>query len=72
MKSSKTTKATAHCVRDQKIHNNQVKTVKSWRSNRGYMFAMMLAMLALMAAMGVGLSRLLMTTKATTQMQRVQ
>jgi len=28
--------------------------------------------LALMAAMGVGLSRLLMTTKATTQMQRMQ
>jgi hypothetical protein len=36
------------------------------------MFAMMLAMLALMAVMGVGLSRLLMTTKATTQMQRTQ
>lgn len=48
------------------------RTVKNWRSNRGYMFAMMLAMLALMAAMGVGLSRLLMTTKATTQMQRTQ
>jgi len=51
---------------------HQIGGVKSWRSNRGYMFAMMLAMLALMAAMGVGLSRLLMTTKATTQMQRVQ
>ncbi|MBU3655733.1 MAG: hypothetical protein FGM23_05185, partial [Alphaproteobacteria bacterium] len=48
------------------------RAVKNWRSNRGYMFAMMLAMLALMAAMGVGLSRLLMTTKATTQMQRMQ
>ena len=47
-------------------------TGKGWRSNRGYMFAMMLAMLALMAVMGVGLSRLLMTTKATTQMQRTQ
>jgi len=46
--------------------------VKGWRSNRGYMFAMMLAMLALMAVMGVGLSRLLVTTKATTQMQRSQ
>jgi hypothetical protein len=46
--------------------------VKGWRSNRGYMFAMMLAMLALMAVMGVGLSRLMMTTKATTQMQRTQ
>ncbi len=48
------------------------RTVKGWRSNRGYMFAMMLAMLALMAVMGVGLSRLMMTTKATTQMQRSQ
>jgi hypothetical protein len=47
-------------------------TGKGWRSNRGYMFAMMLAMLALMAVMGVGLSRLMMTTKATTQMQRTQ
>jgi hypothetical protein len=36
------------------------------------MFAMMLAMLALMAVMGVGLSRLMITTKATTQMQRTQ
>jgi hypothetical protein len=48
------------------------RMVKGWRSNRGYMFAMMLAMLALMAVMGVGLSRLMMTTKATTQMQRTQ
>jgi hypothetical protein len=48
------------------------RMVKGWRSNRGYMFAMMLAMLALMAVMGVGLSRLMITTKATTQMQRSQ
>ena len=39
---------------------------------RGYMFAMLLAVLALMAILGVGLTRLLEITKATTQMQRAQ
>lgn len=66
----KLSKSPVASVRDTNCQKNQ--TVKNWRSNRGYMFALMLAMLALMAAMGVGLSRLLMTTKATTQMQRMQ
>ena len=67
MKLSKSPAVSAH-----KPSCSSHRTVRGWRSNRGYMFAMMLAMLALMAVMGVGLSRLMMTTKATTQMQRTQ
>jgi hypothetical protein len=67
MKFFKSSAAAAH-----KPSCSSHRTVRGWRSNRGYMFAMMLAMLALMAMMGVGLSRLMMTTKATTQMQRSQ